>query len=372
MEYRAISGDSHILEAPGAFQDRLPNTLKDQGPKIIECEDGGQGWSWEGRKPRSFGLDAMAGKSDFKEFKDHGLRFSDLRKGNWDGAAHLADQDIDQVDCSVLYPGMGLGVAAGVQDRELRLACIRAYNDWIIDEFQGVNPQRLVGLALLPIDDGMDEILKEIQRVAKKGGRGALLFTYPDKMYTDRYYEPLWAAAQDLRMPLHFHRSSGKHVPRGTSDVSGKLMVAGIVLRFFAALEPITHIMFTGALHRYPGLKLVSAESDAGWLAYYERLCDDQWKRQRYWSELELPNPPSEYLRRQIFFTFMDDEVACANTRFTGCDNLMWASDYPHSVTTWPKSWDVIKEQTKHNTPEEREKMLWKNAARLYRLSAAA
>jgi predicted TIM-barrel fold metal-dependent hydrolase len=149
-------------------------------------------------------------------------------------------------------------------------------------------------------------------------------------------------------------------------------MVAGIVLRFFAALEPITHILFTGALHRYPGLKLVSAESDAGWVAYYERLIDDQWKRQRYWSELELPNPPREYLRKQIFFTFMDDEVACANTRFTGCDNLMWASDYPHSVTTWPKSWDVIKEQTKHNTPEEREKMLWKNAAKLYRLSAAA
>src|SRR5260370_13107569 len=123
MEYRAISGDSHILEAPGAFQDRLPAALKEQGPKIIECEDGGQGWSWEGRKPRSFGLDAMAGKSDFKEFKDHGLRVSDLRNGNWYGTAHLADQDIEQVDCGLLYPGTGLGVASPVDDLGLPLAC---------------------------------------------------------------------------------------------------------------------------------------------------------------------------------------------------------------------------------------------------------
>ena len=65
----------------------------------------------------------------------------------------------------------------------------------------------------------------------------------------------------------------------------------------------------------------------------------------------------------------MDDEVACANVKFTGADNLMWASDYPHSVTTWPKSWDVIGEQTRHNTAEERQKLLWKNAARLYRLA---
>ena len=315
-----------------------------------------------GRNGRQIGLQGVQGSR---------LPFSDLRKGNWTARLTLRIRTSTTSIAACCIPAWVWASPPECRTAS-RLACIRAYNDWIIDEFQGVNPQRLVGLALLPIDDGMDEILKEIQRVAKKGGRGALLFTYPDKMYTDRYYEPLWAAAQDLQMPLHFHRSSGKHVPRGTSDVAGKLMVAGIVLRFFAALEPITHVMFTGALHRYPGLKLVSAESDAGWLAYYERLIDDQWKRQRHWSELELPNPPSEYLRRQIFFTFMDDEVACANTKFTGCDNLMWASDYPHSVTTWPKSWDVIKEQTKHNTPEEREKMLWKNAARLYRLSPSA
>jgi predicted TIM-barrel fold metal-dependent hydrolase len=273
MQYRAISGDSHVLEPPNVFQDRLPTAMKELGPKIVECEDGGQGWTWEGRKAaRSFGLDAMAGKSDFKEFKDHGLRFSDLRKGNWDAKAHLSDQDVDRVDCSVLYGGIGMGLAAGIKDRELRLACVRAYNDWLLDEFQAVNPQRLVGLGVLPIDDGMEEILKEMERIARKNCRGAFLLTYPDKLYTDKYYEPLWAAAADMQMPLHFHRATGKHMPRGTSDVGGKLMVAGIVLRFFAALEPVTHILFTGALHRYPGLKIVSAESDAGWVAYYE-LC---------------------------------------------------------------------------------------------------
>ncbi len=371
MQYRAISADSHILEAPDCFQDRLASKLKEQGPKIIDCEDGGQGWSWEGRKPRSFGLDASAGKGSFLEFKEHGQRFSDLRKGNYEPNAHLADQDVDGVNCSVLYPGAMMGMPSNIKDRELRLACVRAYNDWLIDEFETVNRDRLVALAVIPIDDGIEESLKEMQRTAKKGCRGAFIVTYPEKLYHDSCYEPLWKAAQELQMPLHFHRATGKTFPRGFSDpIPGTISVGGIVLRFFAAMEPITHILFSGALQRYPGLRLVSAESDAGWVAFYTKLCDDQWTRQRHWSKLPLDNPPSEHIRKQIFFTFMDDEVACANVKFTGADNLMWASDYPHSVTTWPKSHQFIADQMKHNSPEERDKLSWRNAASLYRLNA--
>src|SRR5579875_2471789 len=157
--------------------------------------------------------------------------------------------------------------------------------------------------------------------------------------------------------------------PRGISVTPHPgTMVASIVMRFFAALEPLSHIVFSGALHRYPGLKLVSAESDGGWLAFFMILCDDQFNRQRHWSRLELTAPPSEYIRRQVYITFMDDAVACANLKFTGSDNLIWASDYPHSVTTWPNSRSYIEKQMAPCTLEERAKLCAGNAVRLYHL----
>jgi predicted TIM-barrel fold metal-dependent hydrolase len=257
-----------------------------------------------------------------------------------------------------------------IKDRELRLACFRAYNDWLAEDFAGANPQRIVALAMLPVDDGIDEAVAELRRCVKKGHRGGILPTYPDKLFTDPEYNVLWAAAQELDAPLHFHRAIGRNIPRGMSITPHPgTMVASIVLRFFAALEPLSHIIFGGALHRYPGLKLVSAESDAGWLAFFMTVSDDQWTRQRHWSKLELTAPPSEYIRRQVFLTFMDDAVACANLKFTGSDNLLWASDYPHSVTTWPNSRSYIEKQMAPCTPEERAKLTAGNAVKLYHLN---
>jgi len=368
MNYRAISGDSHVNEPPNCFQDRLPAHLREAGPKIVETDDGGQGWTWEGRKAQSFGLGSLAGRS-FEEYQDKGLRFSDLLPGNYDPVAHLKDQDRDGVDASVIYPGYAMGLPA-IKDTELRLACYRAYNDWLADEFSAADPRRIVALAMLPVDDGVDTAVAELRRSVNKGHRGGILPSYPDKLFTDPEYDPLWAAAQELDAPLHFHRAIGRNIPRGMSVTPHPgTMVASIVLRFFSALEPLSHIIFGGALHRFPGLKLVSAESDAGWLAFYMALCDDQWNRQRHWSHLELTAPPSEYIRRQVYLTFMDDPVACANIRMTGADNLMWASDYPHSVTTWPNSRDYIEKQMAPCSAEERDKLCAGNAVRLYHLN---
>ena len=368
MNYKVISSDSHVNEPPNCFSERLPARLRDAGPKIVSSGEGGEGWTVEGRPAMNFGLGSLAGKS-FEEYKDKGISFADLLPGNYDPTEHLKDQDRDGVDASVIYPGFAMGLPT-IKDRELRLACFRAYNDWLAEDFAGASPQRIVALAMLPVDDGIDEAVAELRRCVKKGHRGGILPTYPDKLFTDPEYNALWAAAQELDAPLHFHRAIGRNIPRGMSVTPHPgTMVASIVLRFFAALEPLSHIIFSGALHRFPGLKLVSAESDAGWFAFFITLSDDQWTRQRHWSKLESTAPPSEYIRRQVFLTFMDDTVACANLKFTGSDNLMWASDYPHSVTTWPNSRSYIEKQMAPCTPEERAKLTAGNAVKLYHLN---
>jgi predicted TIM-barrel fold metal-dependent hydrolase len=368
MEYRVISTDSHVNEPPNCFVDRFPARLRDSAPKIVETADGGEGWTCEGRKPIGFGLGSLAGKR-FEDYKFSGMRFSDLLPGNYDPVEHLKDQDRDGVDASVIYPGYAMGLPT-IQDRELRLAAFRAYNDWLAEEFVASDPRRIIGLAMLPVDDGIEQAVAEFNRSLDKGHRGGILPTYPDKSYADPIYDPLWAAAQERSAPLHFHRAIGRNVPAGMSlSQHPGTFVASIVLRFFAAIEPVSHILFSGVLERFPSLKLVSAESDSGWLAFFMQACDDQWERQRHWAKLPLTRPPSEIIREQVLVTFMDDAVGCSNVRFTGADNLMWASDYPHSVTTWPNSRQYIEKQMKGVQPEAQAKLLAGNAVKLYGLS---
>jgi len=367
MEYHVISTDSHVNEPPHCFIDRFPSHLKDSAPRIVETPDGGEGWTCEGRKPAGFGIGSLAGKR-FEDYKFSGMRFSDLLPGNYDPTEHLKDQDRDGVDASVIYPGYGMIIPA-FKDQDVRMASIRAYNDWLVEEFVAANPRRIIGLAMLPVDDGVEEAIAELRRSVRKGHRGGILPTYPDKSYADPDYDPLWAASQELGVPLHFHRAIGRNVPAGMSLTQQPgTFVASIVLRFFAAIEPMSHMLFSGVFERFPGLKVVSAESDSGWLAFFMQACDDQWERQRHWAKLPVTRPPSEIIRSNILVTFMDDTVGCSNLGFTGTANLMWASDYPHSVTTWPNSRQYIEKQMKGVAPDARAELLAGNAVKLYGL----
>src|SRR6516225_9837162 len=148
---RIISADCHINEPPWVF-DRVPGEYRDRAPKMLRGDDGGDGWSFDGKPPkRTLGVEAMAGRTDSDRVT--GLRFDEIMAGNYDGAAHVADMDIDGVDVSVVYPALSIFTYVE-PDRALALACMRAYNDWVIEDFQGASPGRIVGLPLLPVDDG--------------------------------------------------------------------------------------------------------------------------------------------------------------------------------------------------------------------------
>src|SRR6185437_1759144 len=154
VDCRVISADNHINEPPWVF-DRVPGALKDRAPKMMRGTDGGDGWSFDGQPPkRTFGIEAMAGYAK-KDFRLSGMRFDELRPGNYDGAAHLKDMDIDGVYGSVTYPAHVIFTYI-FPDRELALACLRSYNDWIIEDFQSADPKRLIALPLLPTEDGME------------------------------------------------------------------------------------------------------------------------------------------------------------------------------------------------------------------------
>ena len=370
MDCRVISADNHINEPPWVF-DRVPLALKDRAPKMMRGADGGDGWSFDGGLPkRTFGIEAMAG-FDRKDFRLSGLRFDQIRPGNWDGTEHLKDMDIDGVFGSVTYPANVIQVYS-MPDREMALACLKSYNDWMLEDFQSVDPKRLIALPMLPTEDGIDICLAEFDRVMKKGAKALFIPGMPARPYNDPYYEPLWAAASAAGVALTFHRTFGGKPDKSDWDelVDQKVSVGGIVFRYFSGVRPLTYMIFAGVFDRHPGLKIVAAEVDAGWVPFWLQTMDHHWEAQQSWFPQSLDHPPSDFVGVNVFTTAIDDYVGYdlistgKYPRLTSA--TMFSSDYPHSATIWPNSAKVAEQVTRNMTKEDRFMVLEGNAVRVF------
>jgi predicted TIM-barrel fold metal-dependent hydrolase len=175
-------------------------------------------------------------------------------------------------------------------------------------------------------------------------------------------YEELWATLQELGLPASLHVFTGPHQAERRYFLADYTLAIGLVQRSLAL------IIFSGVLERYPGLRLVSAENDIGWVAHFLIRMDHGYVRKgpRYPKVLSGELLPSELFKRQVSCTFMNDRPGVLAREVTGSDILMWASDYPHDDSTWPESQQVV-ERILGDVPEEdRRKITYANAARLY------
>jgi predicted TIM-barrel fold metal-dependent hydrolase len=365
---RVISADCHVNEPPWVF-DRVPAGLRDRAPKMMRGADGGDGWSFDGKPPkRTFGVEAMAGRAK-GEYARSGLRFEDILPGNYDGAAHVKDMETDGVDVSVVYPNQASFIYLE-PDRALALACLRAYNDWALEDFQGAAPARIVALPMLPVDDGMDVCLQEFERTVAKGAKGMFVPGFPVTPYHDRAYDPLWAAAADAGVPVSFHRTFGGKSPEPDWDGGlNNFSAAGTAARFFSGVRPLTYMVFGGVFDRHPSLRFIGAELNCGWVPFWVQTMDQQVVNQEAMEDLPMAKAPSEYLGTNVFVTVLDDDLGfhlMAEGYPRLADASMWSTDYPHSVTLWPNSRSYIERLTHHMVDSDRDKVLAGNAARVY------
>jgi predicted TIM-barrel fold metal-dependent hydrolase len=366
---RLISADCHINEPPHVFE-RVPAEYRDRAPRMMRGADGGDGWSFGGQPPkRTFGVEAMAGRAK-EDYQVSGLRFDEILPGNYDGLAHVEDMRLDGVDVSVVYPAHSIFVYLE-PDRGLGLACLRAYNDWVLDEFQGAAPDHIVGLPMLPVDDGMDVCVAEYERVLAKGAKGAFIPGMPKTPYNSPVYEPLWNAASAAGAPLTFHRTFGGAPPDADWDelVEQNVSVGGIVNRFFSGVRPLTYLIFNGVFDRNPGLKIVGAEINCGWIPFWSQTMDHTLDTEGAWAGVDLGRKPSEFLGENVFVTILDDHVGFDLMRAGFprlADTCMFSSDYPHSVTLWPNTREYAAKLTAGLEPADVEKVLAGNAARVY------
>ncbi len=367
--YRLISADSHVSEPPDLWVTRCKEKYRDRAPRLSVNPPGLEGayFLYEGYAPHPIGIGLGAGKSpeELKEFLTKAT-YADARPGGWDPAERLKDNEADGVEADVLYTTLGFRIF-WLRDAGLQKACFRAYNDWLA-EYCGYAPKRMAGLALISLYDP-EQGVRELERCAKLGLKGAMIWCSPptEQPYSSEAYDPFWAAAQEMKMPISLHAITGMGM-ESQWDFKERYMRATVLSH--EVERTLSVLIFSGVLERFPRLQIVSAENNCGWIPYYLQRMDRAFERNRFAAGYKLSLKPSEYFARQIWCTYIDDYVGVASRRFIGADRMMWSSDYPHQASSWPHSQEVVARDFKDASEDDRFKITRGNVARLYGFDA--
>jgi len=357
---RVVSADSHVVEPYDLWTRRLAETpFASRAPHMTGDAESTYVFQIDGLDPFPVGLAGAAGRPSESLGPD-----GEMRSGGWDAVARLADMDADGVAAEVLYPSVGMSVAQSA-DRDYQLACIRAYNDWLVD-FCAEGDGRLIGLALIPAIDP-DSAVEELQRSHDAGLLGALVPAVPvEGHYAEARWDPLWAAFASRRSPVSFHVLTGGS--QGDPTLGSGIRVIGLMSPIHHMQSTLGLLMFGGVFDRHPELRVVSAEHDGGWIAHYAYRMDQMFERHHNWlaKDIRIDRQPSEYLRENVWYTFQKDPVAVELRARIGVSQLLWASDYPHSDSTWPHSRQVIERDFKGVSHPEMAAIVGGNAAALY------
>jgi predicted TIM-barrel fold metal-dependent hydrolase len=354
--YPIISADSHVNEPTDLWEARLPDRFRHRAPHD-EVRDGVVYRIVEGARPRKM----PSGRVLFE-----GEELQREQSGGWDPAFRLKDQERDGVNAEVIFPSSVTSFFKS-PDPVLQMALAQTYNDWAYEVYCAYR-NCMAPAAIVPVKD-LDLAVSEVYRVAKLGFCTIFIPAQVDErpVYNQPAYDPLWAALQEVDLPISIHVASGH-------DERAERGPGGPVLNYVWSAQgdgPLVSSYFccSGVLKRFPGLQFVMVESGAAWIAWIMNAMDEAYKKHQFYiRDFErLDMLPSEYFKRQGHATFMYDPPTLVNRQFTGIDCLMWGNDYPHPEGTWPHSQEAIAEQFAGVPDEEARQILGGNAARLYR-----
>jgi predicted TIM-barrel fold metal-dependent hydrolase len=373
ITYPIIDCDAHVNEPPDLWLERLPSKWKDRAPQVRH-DDNGDLWIFDGgREKWPVGLTAVAGLSYF-DYKPMGITYASMRPGSFDTRARLDDMDADGIYAQILYPSVTLrGARIYSQDRDLQVACVRAYNEWLL-EFCEDSGGRLIGQAILPTSN-LEDALAELEWALESSHRGCVISCFPNGSLDPKPEDDqFWALAEEAGIPIAVHIGSfvrGSLAGRRESWSSLAFVgMAALTKAGGQTLPVVCDILFSGIFQRFPQLQIVLVESNIGWIPTLLEQSDDMFRRYRWYTGAanEQKEMPSDIFFRNFWASFMVDTVGMDLRHRMNVDHMMWSTDYPHSGSDWPDSRVTIERVFRDVPVDEVKKMLHTNCKTLYGL----
>jgi predicted TIM-barrel fold metal-dependent hydrolase len=349
---RVIDADAHVLEPREMWTQYLEPRFRDQAPRFIRDEQGGERLVTEGVV------------HDRIPYREH--TWMARRAGGFDPHARIADMDLEGIDVQILFPSQGLFIHA-VKNPALAAALCRAYNDWLADYCRAY-PTRLVGIAAVPLQD-VDAAVREARRaIGQLGMKGVVVRPNPlaGRTLDDAAYDPLYAELQELDAALCVHEGTG-NFPAAGADRYRNYLLRHLLSHALEQQIACVALICGGVLERFPRLRAVFLEAGVGWVPYWLERMDEHYEGL---GDLVpwLKMPPSEYFRRQCFVSAEPDEKALPYVAETvGADHLMFGSDYPHFDMKFPGAVAAVRDRPELS-PAAKQKILCDTPARAYRL----
>ncbi|HLI25626.1 MAG TPA: amidohydrolase family protein [Chloroflexota bacterium] len=290
-----------------------------------------------------------------------------LGKRNVNAKVQLEDMDLEGIDMAILYPTNGLFIGE-IRDRDFAIAVSRAYNNWLHDYCQ-TDPQRLKGIALVPLQD-VQAACEEAERAVKDLGFCGVMFPtyfrYATRSCGDPYFDPFYATCERLGVPVAFHATGGERGECRFDTFLGLHLFSHVPEQMIS----LTNFILGGVLEKFPRLTAGFMEAGCGWLPFWMEHMDEEYEKRKHEAPL-LTKEPSEYVRSGRIYIGCEPEEKLLPivAQMVRDDILLYASDYPHWDSDWPHTVKTVRERT-DLSDELKRKVLSENALRFYGLQA--
>ncbi|MET0145998.1 MAG: amidohydrolase family protein [Ilumatobacteraceae bacterium] len=378
---KIIDCDTHWNETPDLWTSRAPASMKDRMPQLRRVGNEDR-WFVDDNDIGMMGATVVTKDLDKIHDRVSLERWDMIDPAGYEVPARLQRMDDASIFAQIVYPnGAGFMGAnfAGVTDHDLRLACVRIYND-AAAEWQAASGDRLLPQALIPPWD-RDEAAAEVQRATEELGLRGVTLGDPAKFgvpgFTTEHWQPFFEYCDSARVPVNFHIGGTRGIDSFSAvwDDYGeeKHLALASTLFYLANWATIGNFLISGLFDRYTNLKIVSVESGIGWIPFALDALEYQIDETAPNETRHLQRRPTEYFRDHVLACFWFEKFAPVKLiEAIGVDNVLFETDFPHPTCLWPDSLGHAVRVLGHLSHEDRKKVLQDNAAALYKIDVDA
>jgi uncharacterized protein len=372
----SISAVDHVVEHAAVWADRMSKAeWGDRIPHVERQADGSDVWLIDGAKHPLTGrgsIGAFAGDRNFRP-----RTWDDIPAAAWKPADRLTAMNGAGISHSVLYPtiaGLAGETFARIEDPAFERACVRAYNDWLIDEWASAS-DRFIPQCIIPVASPEDAAA-EIERAVARGHKGVIIPPYPSKIgvhpiINEPVYDPIWQTCEKLGVPVCFHAGGNPElelVPYEGFSPAVQAACEGVT-RPASLMFAVPNLLVSGILDRFPDLKVLFADAGFGWLGFILEAADHQFANFHLKAQHGYPRTPLEAFRQQCFATGHYGDASVRRVcDYPGAANIMWSANLPLDSSTWPDTGATIEHAFRNLDPSLGTQVARENAAALYRL----